>query len=88
MGAMAVIAHQSHSWPSSKASNNAELKPANRVIPLQFEESLCVLGIIHHSAQRQAYTLHRTRSVPSSGALPDARTNFCPRSSKHRAGAS
>jgi len=39
MGAMAVIAHQSHSWPSSKASNNAELKPANRVIPSQFEDS-------------------------------------------------
>src|SRR5436190_3465204 len=48
-----------------------------------------------HSASlcRRPYTPHRTRSVPGSGALPDARTilNYLilrPHSSKHRAGVS
>ena len=43
----------------------------------QFE--ICILHFefiprAYLKERRQAYTLHRTRSVPGSGALPDART--------------
>src|SRR5439155_18084366 len=33
-------------------------------------------AVMPRSAQRRPYTPHRTRSVPASGALPDARTIF------------
>src|SRR5207247_8932146 len=33
-------------------------------------------AVMPRSSQRRPYTPHRTRSVPASGALPDARTIF------------
>ena len=80
---MGGIAHRSKSWPSSKAFDYAELITANKGDSFRdLRDHPCALGIIRHSAQRRAYTSHRTRSVPGSGALPDARTIFEPLNAK------